>query len=294
MTHDADDELRRVIQPDGDAPVPGDLYKYRSLAQPKWVRELVVDQRLYFPKASALNDPFDCNPTFDTTATLEERRRYLRGFVTRTMKGKPRPERRRFESRIRGDMPTFIKTMTRSHAQTMENLGVYSLSAEPLDLLMWPHYADDHRGICVRFSMAGLLNEGHVPIPVTYAQQRPVVNPIIEEPEASAIRSIQTKALAWACEKEWRVVENMGGGKVVQLKRDVIDGVILGARITDENRAMVLEWVREAGRPIEVVQARFHSREYALETVPKLTLSAGVKAVGATSVGATADGGARS
>lgn len=266
MTDNREDgDLLRVIRPDPDSKVPGYFFKYRSLAEPRWVRELIVDQRLYFPNASALNDPFDCNPVFDTTATLDERRRYLRRFVTRTMKGKRRPERRRFESKVRADMPNFIKTMTRSHAQTMASLGVYSLTAEPLDLLMWPHYANEHRGICVRFNTAELLNEERAPIPVTYAAQRPVANPIVEEPVASTIRTVQTKALAWAYEKEWRLVENEGGGKVLQLQRPAIDGVILGARITDEGRQTVLEWVSEARRPIEVFQARFHECDYALE-----------------------------
>lgn len=260
----SDADLLSVIRPDPAAKIPTHLFKYRSLVEPTWVRDLVVNQRLYFPAAADLNDPFDCKPHLVTTATADERAQYIRRFVSRTMSDKPRPERRRFERQILGDPRQFIEAMKLSHAQTMGALGVYSLSAENLDLLMWPHYANEHRGLCVRFSMAGLLNEDQVPLPVTYASQRPMANPIVEEPEATTMKSILTKGLTWAYEKEWRIVQNRGGRRLVRLQRPVVDGIILGARISDADRKMVLGWVNEAGRPIEVYQAGVHASSYAL------------------------------
>lgn len=259
-----DAELSKVIRPDPKAKVPAHLFKYRSLAEPTWVRDLIVNQRLYFPAAADLNDPFDCKPHVVTTATSDQRADYIRRFVSNTMSDKSRPERRRFERQILNNPRQFMEAMKLSHANTMAALGVYSLSAESLDLLMWPHYANEHRGICVRFSMAELLNENDVPLPVTYASHRPVANPIVEEPEAATMKSILTKGITWAYEKEWRIVRDRGGRQVVQPQRSVIDGVILGARISIEDRKMVLGWVNEARRPMEVYQAGVDASEYAL------------------------------
>lgn len=166
------------------------------------------------------------------------------------------------------DHRRFVEVMKFSYEQTMAAAGIYSLSENPLDLLMWPHYADNHRGVCIRFSLTALLNQNLVPLKVNYAPARPVSDPILESTTAMLEKGVLTKSAAWSYEREWRLVQNRGARQVVALGIPTIDGVILGAGISDHDRQKVVGWVRDARRPVELFQAQQHSRDYMLELVP--------------------------
>lgn len=265
MNHKDPDGFQSLTEiPESTMKIPAYLYKYRSLNNDEWERDLIVNQILYFPDSKSLNDPFDCNPAIDTSSTREDMNKFIRGFVNRTLKTESREKRRRHAREIQRDKQKFVEVMTLAHRQTMEQLGVFSLTSECLDLLMWAHYADKHQGICIRFNTLQLLYEGHAPIPVEYAHERPLTNPASEEPEKSTIATVQTKGKAWAYEKEWRLILNQGGNTSVRLERAVIDGVIVGARINDSDLGKIRQWIMRADRRIDLFRACFHKRRYGL------------------------------
>ena len=130
---------------------------------------------------------------------------------------------------------------------------------------MWPHYADNHRGVCIRFDMETLLDTGHVPFRVNYANERPTCDTILEPTVEWVNKAVLTKGKPWEYEEEWRLVENRGAGTTIRMSAPAINGVLLGANISPADRAEVLQWVKEADRPIGVAQAKFHSSSYELE-----------------------------
>jgi hypothetical protein len=220
---------------------------------------------MYRPGPAELNDPFEGKPHLLTTATIAEQRRYIAGLVNRTQPNVARAERRRTVKQWRDDRRNVLEALTLSMSQTLHAAGVFSLSADERSLLMWPHYADNHRGICIRFSMQALLDAGHVPFRVLYADERPTCD-IVREPTVTWLnKAVLTKGKPWEYEQEWRIVVNRGAGTLLTPNVPVIDGVLLGANISPENRADVLAWVRESGRDMPVAQARFHPTAYGLE-----------------------------
>ena len=255
---------------DPSAPVPRHLYKYRSLRgeAKSYARDLIVNQQLRFARPAELNDPFEFRPVVELSATHDQWRRYAKEAAQRNLSDKSRAERRRGESMMRGGTRTTKSALAASYRVTMDNVGVFSMSSQPLDLLMWPHYADNHAGVCVRFASDALVNAQHMPMRVTYSCERPVTNPILEEPEVMLHKAALTKGLPWAYEQEWRLILNRLGGRVVRVGPPVISGVILGARVSPEDRAEVLGWVAACDRPMEVFEARFHPHAYALDLEP--------------------------
>jgi len=246
--------------------IPRHLYKYKSLAGPAGAhtRDLVVNQNLYFPAPADLNDPFECKPHLATVATPEQQRRYMIQLVKRISPEKSRVERKQIVNALAADRLLFRQTMFRATQATLDAAGIYSLSARPRDLLMWPHYADNHRGVCVRFDMQALLDAKHVPFPVIYADQRPACDTILEETVDWLNKAVLTKGRPWEYEQEWRLVVNRGARSVLPLFAPTIDGVLLGANISAANRADVLQWAADARRTVVVAQARFHPTSYEL------------------------------
>lgn len=249
--------------------VPKYLYKYRSLSgeSKKFARELILSRNIYLPGPSDLNDPFECKPVFSSSANSIEKKRYIAGVVARTSPGSTRAERRRTEKRMRSNN-TFEETFSHSTQITLQNVGIFSLSARHLDLLMWPHYADNHRGICVRFEMQALLDSGKVPFPVIYSENRPTCDIILETHVEWINKAVLTKGDPWSYEEEWRIVVNRGARTKLHLNAPAVNGVILGANISDEDRAEVLEWIGLADRPIGIAQAHFHPSSYELQLRP--------------------------
>jgi hypothetical protein len=247
--------------------VPKYLFKYKSLAGDAkgHTRDLIVNQRLYFPGPGELNDPFECKPHLMTAATVEQQRRYATELVNRIEAGKPRSDRRRLAKAMRSD-PDFLTTMRAATQATLHAAGIFSLSARHLDPLMWPHYADNHRGVCVRFDTQALMDaDDLVPFPVLYEDERPTCDTILEPTESWLNRAVLTKGKPWEYEEEWRIIRNRGAGKVVGLTAATINGVLLGAKISAPDRAEVLRWVAGIGRPFGVAQAKFHATCYAIE-----------------------------
>ena len=111
------------------------FFKFRKIDK-NLLNSLVLSE-IYFARPDRLNDPFDCR--VDILNALEN-------AISRS----PYPLRGGLE-RLRGMNRLFEKVKT-----DLENFGICSFSFELKELgkvlnkvLLWSHYADNHRGICL-------------------------------------------------------------------------------------------------------------------------------------------------
>ena len=182
------------------------LYKYKSLFgdSKRHVRDLIVSQSLYFASPGALNDPFDCRPYLETSASFREQQKRLVTAI------RWREDMSRVEAKRRAREISPARTLEILHEaaeRAFQSAGVFSLTSNPLDLLMWPHYGDSHRGICVRFDPHALMRAGHYPYGVTYADERPICDTVRVDPGIWVHRALMTKGSNWSYEKEARLIQ---------------------------------------------------------------------------------------
>lgn len=120
-------------------------------------------------------------------------------------------------------------------------LGICSFSEIHNNELMWAHYADQFRGICVAYRFSSLLSNlgrGVEFIRLTYRENAPTV-PSNKKPEYLAKRVLSCKNYRWLYEREWRMFAVQG---LVTYKRvKCVQCVYLGSRIDpdDSNRITV-------------------------------------------------------
>ena len=95
-----------------------------------------------------------------------------------------------------------------------ESIGVSCFSESYDSLLMWAHYAHNHRGICVEYNLH-LFNEKlfYTPVPVIYSNERPCLTSLdLKHPEKESldlfITGLTTKSVEWSYEKEWRIIRD--------------------------------------------------------------------------------------
>lgn len=150
----------------------------------------------------------------------------------------------------------------------MEQSSVYSLTAASTNILMWSHYADSHKGICIRLETDLLAAAYPFIVPVDYADERPQVNVGEEMEDVLLTKTLLTKSLLWKYEAEWRIVGYGERKGPRRLPKGSISGMIMGARISTEHRDRIINLIDEHDLPISPYDAREDNRLFAINLVP--------------------------
>ncbi|OGS83654.1 MAG: hypothetical protein A2061_08700 [Gallionellales bacterium GWA2_59_43] len=182
------------------------FFKFKPIN--KFLIESLVTPSLYFSKPDLLNDPFDCQ--------LDLRKSLCR--AVEKSKGI-----RKTELQTVLDSNSFIENF----AQKIKSIGVCSFSLlqgsfdEPL---LWSHYADDHKGVCLLYRFTeNLLNTPKEIIGVTEVQYEDdvltnwLINSQIQPSENKFFIELAkvfftAKNSAWKYEKEVRIIRPTHGG----------------------------------------------------------------------------------
>ena len=175
------------------------LYKYVSLATKEHrarICRLIVRGEIFYAHPNLLNDPVDS----EFAVTFDEASR------TKNLRAK------------KHELVRFVKAWFKDEEKN--SLCVLSLSEKNDNALMWSHYGDCHKGICLELTVP-LDNGLHQ---VQYSKERPLVyfndfDEATRDPDRfnrSIIRALMTKSDDWAYEAEWRCIE-IGGSGIRQL-----------------------------------------------------------------------------
>jgi len=126
------------------------------------------------------------------------------------------------------------KTLSELTEKFLDNRGVSCFTESNENLLMWSHYADGGRGMCLEFSTQEALFEKAKK--VTYADSIPVVNlgAILCDHEYERIADLyRTKSNHWQYEAEWRVIHETVGTNWVYEAKSLL-GVYFGPNAPDD------------------------------------------------------------
>ncbi|QQC63117.1 DUF2971 domain-containing protein [Paraburkholderia ginsengisoli] len=212
-------------------PPPRRLYKYRSFST--HTLRMVSEAEVFFAKPATFNDPFDCNPTVFVDVEWKEVERLWKSIALKQL-GRERAvdamSSYRYSATEDGGKYADGADGTRAYTQFLvrdidaflkqqfKDFGVFSAASRWDNPLMWSHYAEEHRGICVEY-----LTDDHrcqVLGPVDYNSSRYVnVSDLIEwllRRSTSAKKKIFdqyffAKAPQWKYEREWRAVSKTNG-----------------------------------------------------------------------------------
>jgi hypothetical protein len=149
------------------------LYKFRSYATAEhheFVRQILVEHRVYFSRSSQLNDQDDLRPLLRLRQYPhddETRRALLTDAEVSWARRHVSPEdmskmRQRLLSMPLHDFNN--GAMTRAHRRLDEEYWIFSLTTDRDCQRMWIEYADDERGLCIHF-------HAHEKSPFGFAQQ---------------------------------------------------------------------------------------------------------------------------
>ncbi len=226
--------LERLSESNPDALyMPTTLYKYMRLDSKQrlnFARQLLLKGELYLASPSSLNDPDDCIPP-----PLEPHIRLLH-------------EGREMEESLFTD---YVQV----------RVGIASFSEDNGNDLMWAHYADGERGICVEIDVRHVLSKEQrkhiVLLPVTYVPSVRLFGSDELSETRNAISQLTVKRPSWSYEREWRLTKMwMTPAKAPQrrlhLGEALVRAVFVGRRTTASTRKKVESWAssRKISMPI--------------------------------------------
>lgn len=149
----------------------------------------------------------------------------------------------------------FLREVRKAVRSGRSQLGISSFSESPSHELMWAHYADEFRGICIRYRYDELVDglPDGLMSRVVYEDRLPKItdaaNPIERAQEV-----LSTKGARWAYEREWRYL-GLQIGRVAYVQKPskpVIDRVYLGFRTSDRDRSALCKAIE--GTKITVME----------------------------------------
>jgi hypothetical protein len=190
---------------------PQKLYRYRSLGSLKrFMRELeaLEDGYIYCAAYDTLNDPME--------------------GVFRS-------------SKIFRDSDNYRDTR-RAIVENKTQIGMSSFSEVHDHELMWAHYADQYRGICIAYSFAKLLDDLGDDVSFVrmyYNEMVPIVRHSRQEPNDVAKMVLSYKNYRWLYEREWRMFAPLG--KTHYTEKSCVTRVYLGSRIGSDKRRKIIK-----------------------------------------------------
>lgn len=149
----------------------------------------ILHQTIRYSRPQDLNDPFECLPRYDhdeVVSLVEEKTK------------DPQQRDKCVESIMNRDFVDFYARMN--------VFGVTSFSLASTTVLMWSHYAEQHKGLCIEYdsSKIGLLAK------VQYASTNERALCSVKGPsQREAVSVLTTKGSEWSYEQEVRRFEGI-------------------------------------------------------------------------------------
>lgn len=243
------------------------LYKYRAVNGR--LERILTDSELYFASPSEFNDPFDCKTPILYRGSDDDFKNF---YLTMLKEKHPSNSAEKLNQMADEILRTgkhkdqdFLKKIEMETIQeASSSIGVFCSSEIRNDILMWSHYADGHRGVCLEFDASAPQSVFASALPIKYQQQYPILNRFTSSEEERLDATLLTKSEHWVYEKEWRIIERRGSGWY-KFPEHLLSGVILGSLIQPNDKIQVINWLSKRKAPIKLYEASIKEYEFGLE-----------------------------
>ena len=242
------------------------LYKYLDIVG---AFSLLQNHTFKLTQPNKLNDPFEFMPGGYRGDTVDER--YRRAYeLLFQEKYRLRLNEKKGQNYSSEEWPTVVKNFPKEEVLSLANAvfdemqrrdwtpwvgqisqyyGITCFSKTYDNILMWSHYAAQHKGIVVGFETTN-LSELH---PVIYSTERckiPLSSVCNEEArKQSMIDVMTTKEACWHYEDEWRMVHKLpsispNGLYLLPFDSNCIKEVYIGIRTEEKERQKLIDYLQ--------------------------------------------------
>lgn len=226
------------------------------------------DQMVRFFQPNEYNDPFELTPEFRLKEELSLPSKNLGIDLSG---GKPQFEKYEILESEFSDYKYHLNSNLVAEVSKLVGCTCFSYSEAsiPVNLLMWAHYAESHKGIAIQLKDRSDLIQDMSP--VAYRKKRPIINgKYLSESEIIFMRDLYVKSEHWTYESEYRLsrkfedcAEVSNGIFVSKIPPSDIERIVLGVNAAKELRGKALEFYKE--HKVQVILTRRASSGFGFE-----------------------------
>jgi hypothetical protein len=289
--------------------VPAGLYKYRSFSN--LTLDTLIADKLFFADPGSFNDPLDTRPVLEADLDAAALADILRRLVEARVRAEMSAAANTIKSRGPRTLNHIAELSRRSADQVIAEVrynatdpqhemedperflfgryveeellrrydkGIVSLAEQSDCPLMWSHYGDQHRGVCIGYSVPERAAESLHKI--NYGGSRCIEASSVAamlDGDGAARRKVDEavltrKARAWRYEREWRLI----GPRGAQNSPLELEEVVFGMRCSRAARYVIVASLAKRWRSVRFYElrerpGRFLLGKHALDTDEMMT-----------------------
>lgn len=230
----------------------------------------LANGQLFFNNVFNFNDPFEGIFRYRLSSDKEA----FRQFYIKHYQGNP--DKYKYYLTNKGELE---KKINKSFDWRHQNNGVccFSDSSCNRDILMWSHYANKHRGVCLVFndnlqfvtpphmnSDEAIVAHPNGPHPVTYTRKYYNEDPL--EHQVTATNFLTTKFDTWGYEHEQRFISPKSGA--YHFNKQSLTQVIFGLRTTPDLKSTIRNIVEnDPTYSVEFLKVELAEGDFAFELI---------------------------
>jgi hypothetical protein len=255
------------------------LYRYEILNL-NHLEDILIHSRVHVSNVANVNDPWDCRPWFEKGDLSDPCRReqWARFFRTSNacssleLKGKIATLLPAWTDNERLLSESIYALIEHVRENTVKRWRLYCLTTHPDSILMWSHYADKHRGICLEFDTGNdVLGSAQM---VAYRELFDVISPeaLLGDGDALAKTILLTKSSHWQCEDEYRMLTRDAGldqtfpliseDDYLSLPSSALTAVIAGCNCSDSSLVAIQELLKNHAPRLTLKRAALVPHKY--------------------------------
>lgn len=264
------------------------LYKHIRFDEELGILGLFQNNKFLYSKPNSFNDPYDCLCKIDYDFSKISKI-HLENIIGKRMTNAHFKERKHI----------YIKGL-KEHPDVKNwgdigrhNFYVTCFNNNPLNILMWSHYTNHHKGFMLELKFKkqeGYYN--HLPMPVFYNDEYPVLKypynlttkDCMDNPDYGSellIKRLLNKAKVWNYENEFRLtnredVSSDSNTVLLDFEPSSLTTVILGSKIDPVHKQKleleISKFNEKHGLNVEVFESRLSETEYKIEVKDHLRL----------------------
>lgn len=228
------------------------LYKYRTFCE--FTNDIIKTSSLWYANPLTFNDPFDMNPSFRKKYSKREIKAHIKNFIktsrtAQNVSSEVQEKYRRNYETLSNTCEKFVALREKVFYEQIGICGVLSLSKHNDSILMWSHYADNHKGLVFEFNyelQKVILEE--FPHKVEYIKESGLLSHalMIDERKSQMMTILTTKYTDWSYEGEYRII-NIGFQGNKPFDKKLLTKIIFGLKASTEDMQKMVKLCRENG-----------------------------------------------
>lgn len=232
------------------------VFKYRAADETTFERDLCSLKEDYFWASTReqLNDPFE--GMFGTDRLTNQIK-----LIDKLISSKSESVVDSFDG---------VKAAIDSVLEFVDKSGIFSLSKNPSEELLWAHYGNSHRGFCIEYDLDKLMSfepaHNHLDVLYKKAPSHIELTDLVSRTKEKTIfqKMLGIKSVAWNYEREVRVITTVSGKQPYDFR--AVKSVYFGHRMEDSKQLKIMEEL--AGRGITYYKIEPDKNSYRLKYAP--------------------------